>query len=385
MASIFRAIKENILTKNKLSFVIILAAFLIFSILLYSRFIFVRAGQPWIKAVPSSLMKNGKPFRFVGANAVNLVFYDNWGLDVEKAVRTARENNISVLRLYVDWGWSQDEDFDRILNIASRYGMYVILTLTDCCCSSDYASLEKYFKVRAPFCNIKEKQSIDAFKKRIKKIIGRKNSINGKIYLNDPTILAWEVANELEYWHFDYHDVHNWISEMARYIKSLDKNHLVTIGISTDGPEFGKDSILYDMFNITELDFISLHYYPAVEILNSGEAVPESGYAHQIELRIKKFLSMRKPVIMGEFGFSNSPGLNYKTKTDPKTNNFYNEVIKQAMDSAFLAGASGAIFWGWGVPEEGDVPMWWRQESHSSADDKFCNFLKNYHIPKADE
>jgi len=90
-------------------------------------------------------------------------------------------------------------------------------------------------------------------------------------------------------------------------------------------------------------------------------------------------------VIMGEFGFSNSTGLNYKTKTDPKTNNFYNEVIKQAMDSAFLAGASGAIFWGWGVPEEGDVPMWWRQESHSSADDKFCNFLKNYHIPKADE
>jgi len=385
MATILRSIKQNILRKNNLNFVVILITFLIFLIFLYCKFSIVKVRQPWIKATSSSLIKNGRPFRFIGANAVNLVFYDNWDLDVEKAIRTAKGNDISVLRVYMDWGWSQDEDFDRILDIASRYGIYVILTLTDCCCSSDYATLKKYFEVRAPFCNIKEKQSIDAFKRRIKKIIGRRNSINGKVYRDDPTILAWEIANELEYWHFHYPDVRDWIGGIARYVKSLDKNHLVTIGISTNNSKFDTDSPLYSIFNIQELDFFSFHFYPAVDISNSGEAVLNSKYVHQIEFRIKRFLSMHKPVIMGEFGFSNSTELNYATKTNPKTSDFYNEAIKQSIDSAFLAGASGAMFWGWGASEEKKVPMWWKEESHSISDKEFCNFLKNYRIPEVNE
>ena len=200
------------------------------------------------------LQRAGRPFRFIGANAVYLVFYDDWDLDIEKAIRTAKDNNVSVLRLYVDLGWGKDSDFDRIFDIASRYGIYIILTFTDCCCISDYSNLEKYYQVHAPFCNITNNGSIRAFKKLIKEIIERRNSINGRIYRDDPTIMAWEIANELEYRNFDKSDVYDWIDEIATYIKSLDNNHLITIGIDANGSGFANDN-LHDIFNVPALDF----------------------------------------------------------------------------------------------------------------------------------
>jgi hypothetical protein len=51
------------------------------------------------------------------------------------------------------------------------------------------------------------------------------------------------------------------------------------------------------------------------------------------------------------------------------------------MDMAFLSGASGVLFWGWGVSEEKGIPMWWSRETHSPADKKFCDFIKGYKIP----
>ncbi len=229
MPNFLQSIKEKIPPKDR-------SVFFVISIVLLGFFIFLphgastenRVNPPWIKLTKEGFVKGGKPFKFIGANAVNIVFYDDWDLNIEKTIRTAKENNISVLRLYIDLGWGKDDDFDRIFDIASKNGMYIILTFTDCCCSSDYATIKKYFEVHAPFCNITNEQSVRALKKLIKQIIERKNSINNRVYRDDPTILAWEIANELEYWRFTESEVRKWIDEIAGYIKSLDKNHPVT-------------------------------------------------------------------------------------------------------------------------------------------------------------
>lgn len=366
---------------NKFIYILILAALMSFSIFLLHKTT-INNKYGWIKATADSFIKDDKPFRFIGASAVNLVFYDDWNLDIDKAVRTARENNISVLRLYLDWGWSKDEDFDKIIVAASRYGIYVILTLTDCCCSSDYSSPKKYFEVHAPFCNIKNRQSIDAFKRRIKKIIERRNSVNGKVYRNDSTILAWEIANELEYWHFAESDVQKWIDEIATYVKSLDRNHLLTIGINTNIFNYMNDNAVYKIFDAAALDFFSFHFYPSADILNSdNEILPKDEISRQIEFIAGKFLELGKPVIMGEFGISNAVVLNSEVKSDQGNVNFYNLAFEKYMDAAFSAGCSGVMFWGWGVPEEKNIPMWWSQESHSTADERFCAFLRKYKLP----
>lgn len=344
--------KENLLLRDKFIYIVMLLILVSFFIFFLYKNGVTENRQSWVKATANSLIKDGKPFRFIGASAVNLVFYDDWDLDIEKAIRTAKENNISVLRLYIDLGWGKAEDFDRIFDIASRYGVYIILTFTDCCCSSDYPSLKKYFEVHAPFCNIINKQSIQAFKKLIKQIIERQNSINGRIYRDDPTILAWEIANELEYWRFAESDVYRWISDISTYIKGLDKNHLVTIGISTNNFDLREDSPLYKIFNVAALDFLSFHYYPDSNNLDLNKDILRKEDIYKIEFITKKLISLGKPVIMGEFAFSNSVDLNSKIRSDQNTADFYNLAFKRYMDTAFLAGASGVMFWGWGIPEE---------------------------------
>jgi mannan endo-1,4-beta-mannosidase len=287
-----------------------------------------------------------------------------------------------VLRIYIDLGWGKEADFDRIFDIASKYGVYVILAFTDCCCSTDYPTLKKYFEVHAPFCNITNKNSIKAFKKLIKRVVERKNSINGKIYRDDPTILAWEIANELEYWHFSKSDVHTWLEDVSNYIKNLDKKHLVTIGIATDTAEFMQDSSAYKMFDVPALDFFSFHVYPSLQNMNQAKKSPRSEDIYKIRHIAKEFVSLNKPVILGEFGFSNSTDLNFRVRTSPDTAEIYNLTFKKYMDTAFSTGCSGVMFWGWGMPEEKKVPMWWSKESHSTQDKDFCNFLKKYQIPQ---
>lgn len=336
--------------------------------------------KPWISVAGKNFIKDGKRFKFIGANAVNLVFYDDWGLDIEKAIRTARENNISVLRLYIDLGWGKDDDFDRIFDIASKYGVYIILAFTDCCCSRDYATLEKYFEVHAPFCNITNRRSVAAFKKLITQVIERKNSINGRIYRDDPVLFAWEIANELEYRHFSRLAVSGWINEIAAHIKTLDKNHLVTIGINADGQEFSGVNSVFQVFNSAELDFYSFHLYPSSEGLVKDGMLPEENFLSNVETAARGFLSLGKPVILGEFGFSNSIDLNLKVRSNKDTAGLYSLAFKKYMDAAFSAGCSGVMFWGWGVPDEINIPMWWSKESHSTADKDFCQSLRQYRI-----
>lgn len=385
MINFLQSIKEKIPLKDKFVFLVILVVLLGFFILpSYGAIIKSTVNSPWVKLTKKGFVKEGKPFKFIGANAVNIVFYDDWDLDIEKTIRTAKENNISVLRLYIDLGWGKDDDFDKIFDIASKNGIYIILAFTDCCCSSDYTTLKKYFEVHAPFCNITNEQSRRAFKKLIKQIIERKNSINNRVYRDDPTILAWEIANELEYWRFTESAVRKWIDEIAGYIKSLDKNHPVTIGISTNNLESISNEDLFKIFGSSALDFFSFHFYPLSETTDfSKNSLLEN--TQRIDSITKRFLSLGKPVVMAEFGFSNSVDLNEKMRVEPGTADFYILTFKEYMDKAFYAGCSGVMFWGWGIPEEKLVPMWWSKEGHSIADKRFCEFLRNYRIPELDE
>jgi hypothetical protein len=51
------------------------------------------------------------------------------------------------------------------------------------------------------------------------------------------------------------------------------------------------------------------------------------------------------------------------------------------MDTAFSAGASGVMFWGWGVPETMTVPLWWRYEDHDITEQEFCTLIREYQLP----
>ncbi|MFA5804267.1 MAG: cellulase family glycosylhydrolase [Melioribacteraceae bacterium] len=323
------------------------------------------AQLPFVGIANKIFIVDGKPFRFIGANSVNLIFYDDYYYSVEKAIRTAKENNIIVHRLYMDWGYWKASDYDRILDIASKYGVYLLLTLTDCVASTN-----------SPYRDFANEQSITNYKNRISQIILRKNTINGKIYRDDTTILGWDIANEPDLQNYTFSQIQHWISEISKHVKTIDTKHLVTIGIMTDINEYDQDGAQYDALNIPELDFFSFHFYPVPSNWNKKDLLKD--YISRIEFRTKKFLSMGKPVLMEEFGFASNCNLNFSVRKDTNLKSIYCEVYKKSMDAAFNNGATGAMFWGWGVPEDKKVPLWWALEDHDTTDTEFCALIKSY-------
>lgn len=64
----------------------------------------------------------------------------------------------------------------------------------------------------------------------IEAILTRKNTYNGLEYRDDPNIFAWNIFNEMRCYAGFCHTQQaglKWNKEMAKFIKSIDQNHLV--------------------------------------------------------------------------------------------------------------------------------------------------------------
>lgn len=64
----------------------------------------------------------------------------------------------------------------------------------------------------------------------ITKVVNRKNTINGRLYREDPTIFSWNLLNEPRCKYCGPEAVTEWYTDIAAHIKSVDSNHLVTTG-----------------------------------------------------------------------------------------------------------------------------------------------------------
>ncbi|KAH8907638.1 glycoside hydrolase family 5 protein [Coniochaeta sp. PMI_546] len=92
-------------------------------------------------------------------------------------------------------------------------------------------------------------------------------------YSTSTAVFAWELANEPRCSGCDPSVIYNWAASTSQYIKSLDSNHMVTLGDEGFGPLTGGDGsypyqtgaggyIWQDILNITTLDFATFHLYP---------------------------------------------------------------------------------------------------------------------------
>lgn len=73
-------------------------------------------------------------------------------------------------------------------------------------------------------------QYVEKYKQFAAHLLQRKNSFSSNLYSNDSTILAWRVCDALMTQNVD--TLHRFVaveSELASYLKTLDKNHLVSI------------------------------------------------------------------------------------------------------------------------------------------------------------
>ncbi|RID48151.1 hypothetical protein BRARA_I04688 [Brassica rapa] len=159
------------------------------------------------------------------------------------------------------------------------------------------------------------------FKNYLTVLLTRKNSITGIEYRNDPTIFAWELINEPRcLTDISGDTLQDWINEMTAFIKSIDKKHLLTVGLEgfygpkspkrlTVNPERWASELGSDFVRNSEspnIDFASVHIYP-------DHWFHDQGFEENLKFAVKWMQShmedgdkeLKKPVLFTEFGLSN--------------------------------------------------------------------------------
>lgn len=153
-----------------------------------------------------------------------------------------------------------------------------------------------------------------AYKNYAAHLINRVNTITKVAYKDDPSIFAWELANEPRCRNFGQYDriqdckadtITSWVKEMSSHIKSLDPNHMVSVGdegfFNRPGQSAeqynGKDGADHEAFlGLASIDFGTFHLYP--DNWSTGNKWGNKWIIDHIEAAQKA----RKPTVLEEYG-----------------------------------------------------------------------------------
>uniref|UniRef100_A0A830CWX9 mannan endo-1,4-beta-mannosidase n=1 Tax=Phtheirospermum japonicum TaxID=374723 RepID=A0A830CWX9_9LAMI len=192
------------------------------------------------------------------------------------------------------------------------------------------------------------------YKNHVQRVLTRINTISGVAYKDDPTIMAWELINEPRC-QADYsgNTVNSWVQEMASHVKSIDKKHLLEIGMEgfygdsvpdrkqyNPGYQVGTDFISSNL--IKEIDFTTIHAYPDAWLS------AENDEAQMVFMR--KWMTshwrdsktlLKKPMVFTEFGKSSKDGGFSIASRDA----FMNAVYSNIYSFARGGGIGGGLVW----------------------------------------
>ncbi|RZC89737.1 hypothetical protein C5167_035732 [Papaver somniferum] len=197
----------------------------------------------------------------------------------------------------------------------------------------------------------------DYYKNYIKAVVTRKNSLTGVKYSEEPAIFAWELMNEPRCISNSSAPVlQSWIIEMAAFTKSLDKNHLVTVGLEGFyGPKASKRSTInpgkwagllgLDFIPnsaVANIDFASVHAYPDSWIPEADMRQKADYLSHWVDSHVTDGDHvLKKPVLFTEVGSSLRVNKGVYNK-DFLLKTVYNKIFESAKKGQ--AGA-GALIW----------------------------------------
>ncbi len=187
----------------------------------------------------------------------------------------------------------------------------------------------------------------DAF---IRMLLSRTNHRNQRPYTDEPVIMAWQLANEARGM-LRPKAYRAWILRTASLIKSLDPNHLISLGSEGD-TAFGKLAGTHPLKDHASelIDYMTCHIWPQ----NWGWYEPEKGI-RSYEKAEKKALAylkkhiayaekLNKPLVLEEFGMARDEG-SYAPESDTDFRNHFYQKMLAEVGKAPLAGAN---IWAWG-------------------------------------
>ena len=111
-----------------------------------------------------------------------------------------------------------------------------------------------------------DENAMQYYKDSVFHLLNRTNTYSGIQYKDDPTIFAWLLANEprAKSDGASAQKIRNWTINMTDYIKSVDTNHLVGLGMEGWGinETWGEGTNFFDLHNGTGVDFATIALHP---------------------------------------------------------------------------------------------------------------------------
>lgn len=192
----------------------------------------------------------------------------------------------------------------------------------------------------------------------IKALVTRTNKITGVGYHDDPTIMAWQLANEPrpagDVAHADLPVFYRWVRETARFIKSLDANHLVSTGSEGLKGALEQPEIVLAEHAPSEIDYLTAHIWPNnwtwvdQNDLPGTSARGEALTADYVTKHIDLATRLGKPLIIEEFGYPRDRGSNDPAASTEYKDSFYGQIYSSALKSMREGGPIvGTNFWAW--------------------------------------
>jgi mannan endo-1,4-beta-mannosidase len=197
----------------------------------------------------------------------------------------------------------------------------------------------------------------------IRYVVNRINSVTGEPYKDDPTIMAWELANEPR--GVNNQDAYRkWIASTAALIKGIDRNHLLTIGSEgTTSSGYAGTDPEKDHLD-ANVDYQTIHiwvqnwnvYDPQNAVGTFDKSVKYMlDYIDKHEAISKR---LKKPLVMEEFGISRDLNSHHPDSATTVRDRYYEKVFdaiyqKASQENSVVAGVN---FWAWGGEGRPSVP-----------------------------
>jgi len=226
------------------------------------------------------------------------------------------------------------QHLDSVIATAGKHGVRVIIPFVDNWGSSgiqQYVDWSDTAETHDDFYTDEQAQS--HYRDFIEEVVTRTNTVTGREYRNDPTILMWEVANEARI-SKEHSPLVSWARSTASFIKDIDQNHLV----STGGGFYDLD-LFTAIHDIDEIDACSMHLWPQ-----------DWGVSGDIESYSQQYLADRaqratgvieKPIYLGEYGW----WINIQSEKVTEQINRRNELFSKWHNIVIEQGIDGGLTW----------------------------------------
>lgn len=249
---------------------------------------------------------------------------------------------VAVLYLNNSWEWS------------GGYGFYLEHAGAGKQPRPNEAGYQAFMKAMSQYAT--NKKAHELFYNYVRFILSRTNRYTGLKYADDPAIMSWQIGNEPRA--FDkavLPDFERWLAEASSLIRSLDGNHLISIG-SEGSWGCENDWDCYERIcRDKNIDYCNIHLWPynwswaRKDHLIEDLPKAKENTKDYIDRHLAICARLNKPLVMEEFGY---PRDDFKFSLGTPTkgrDGFYQYVFSLVADNAEQGGYfAGCNFWGWG-------------------------------------